>query len=90
MLRVVNTMTQRLTNEWKHSSFEEELKQDDGKKYTAYPYEVGGSLYESRAACSLLKVHWLRLIVDEGHSMGRGTNNSAYLHPGSWLNGAGQ
>ena len=84
MFRIVITTTQRLTNEWKHGSFEEELKRDDGKKYTDYPYEVGGSFYESRAACSLLKVYWLRLIVDEGHSMGRGSSNSAILFA-SWI-----
>lgn len=83
VFQIVLTTTQRLTNEWKHGSFEDELQQDKGsKKYSAYFYEVGGD--DSRSACSLLKVHWFRLIVDEGHSMGRGSSNSAILFA-SWI-----
>jgi SNF2 family DNA or RNA helicase len=83
MFRIVLTTTQRLTNEWKNGSFEDELQQDKGsKKYSAYYYEVGGD--DSRSACPLLKVNWFRLIVDEGHSMGRGSSNSAILFA-SWI-----
>jgi len=85
MFRVVLTTTQRLTNEWKHGSLEEELNQDNRKKkYSSVFYEVGGSPRESRTACSLLKVHWFRLVVDEGHSMGRGSSSSAILFA-SWI-----
>jgi SNF2-related domain len=30
----------------------------------------------SKESCELLKVHWLRMVVDEGHSMGNDKNNS--------------
>jgi SNF2 family DNA or RNA helicase len=71
-------------NEWKHGSFEEELKKGDGDERSSVPYEVGASAYRSTTACSILKVHWFRLIVDEGHSMGRGSNNSTILFA-SWV-----
>lgn len=82
MFRIVITTTQRLTNEWKHGSYEEELHQDNGRKKYSELYEVYGS--DSRSSCTLLKVHWFRLVVDEGHSMGRGSSNSA-ISFASWI-----
>ena len=84
MFRIVITTTQRFSNEWKHGNFEEELKHGDRDWRTTVPYEVDASRYRSRGACSLLKVHWFRLIVDEGHSMGRGAENSSILFA-SWI-----
>lgn len=82
MFRIVITSTQRLTNEWKNGSYEEELQQDEGRKKYTELYEVFES--GSRSSCSLLKVHWFRLIVDEGHSMGKGSSNSA-ISFASWI-----
>ena len=79
LFTVVLTTTQRLTNEWKNGSFEEELKSDDGR--FVCPFMIRD---HTTRACSLLKIHWTRLIVDEGHAMGRGKQNSAIIFA-SWI-----
>lgn len=59
--KVVLTSYNRLSSEWRHGSVESELRasKKDGKSY---------ALDEKAEASDLLKVHWLRLIVDEGVS----------------------
>ena len=88
MFAMVITTNQRFTNEWKNGSFEEELRQLETGAQRKYNSEVEhdfkSSLAQSDEACPLLKVSWLRMIVDEGHSMGRGGMNSAILFS-SWI-----
>lgn len=75
MFSIVISTNQRFTNEWKNGSFEDELKRD------SIEYRLQD---DSEEACSLLKVNWLRMVVDEGHSMGRGKDNSA-ISFASWI-----
>jgi hypothetical protein len=88
MFALVITTNQRFTNEWKNGSFEEELRQQETGRQVIYESNADGdtksSFAQSDEACPLLKVHWLRMIVDEGHSMGRGTVNSA-ISFASWI-----
>lgn len=84
MFSVVITTTKRFTNEWKNGSFQEEVKRRKDNKYSS---STSYAFFDNRhdvGACPLLKVHWLRMIVDEGHSMGRGQGNSA-IYFASWI-----
>ena len=88
MFQIVMTTNQRFTNEWKNGSFEEELRRLETGVQSTYEGDVDHDfkslLAQSDEACPLLKVSWLRMIVDEGHSMGRGGANSAILFA-SWI-----
>lgn len=68
--QIVLTSYNRLSAEWKFGSVEQELK--------ASKRGIVSSIYDGPApeASHLLKVHWLRLIVDEGHVMGKNPNNA--------------
>lgn len=85
---LVITTNQRFTNEWKNGSYEQELRLREagclGTYESEVDYDLRSSFAQSEEACSLLKVNWLRMIVDEGHSMGRGTKNSA-ISFASWI-----
>jgi len=81
MFSIVLTTTKRFSYEWRNGSFEEEIKCSDGFKS---PYAEHGSTVQPLSACPLLKIYFTRLIVDEGHSMGRGQQNNAILFA-SWI-----
>jgi SNF2 family DNA or RNA helicase len=75
---IVITTTHRFMNEAKRGSFEEELGRkwlDDG---------VENSEVIPKDACELLKIHWSRMVVDEGHSMGNDKSNSS-IKFASWI-----
>ena len=86
MFQIVLTTNQRFTNEWRNGSFEDELKQKsrNDEQGRSNNFDFRSSLTQSEEACPLLKVFWLRMIVDEGHSMGRGKENSA-ISFASWI-----
>jgi len=80
---IVITTTQRFMQEWKNGSFQSELERKDSDDTPAFrdPYYLKT---ESDVPCELLKVHWLRLVVDEGHSMGNDQTNST-IQFASWV-----
>jgi len=82
---IVITSNSRLTYEWKHGSFQDELKRmgDSSDGANDLEYACFDTLNRGYAACPLLKVHWLRLVVDEGHSMGKTNQNSVRF--ASWI-----
>lgn len=83
MFSIVITTNQRMTNEWKNGSFENEVSRK-AREDNPEVYGYRALLSESEESCPLLKVNWLRLIVDEGHSMGRGRDSSA-ISFASWI-----
>lgn len=75
---IVLTSYNRFTSDWKNGSVEQEMRASKGKSNC--------SLYwgeDDTGASALLKVRWLRVIVDEGHVLGKSTNN--LIQFASWL-----
>jgi SNF2-related domain len=72
MFQIVITTTHRFMNEAKRGSFQTELDLRDSMEDNPY----SGFLTEDEKCSVLLKIHWLRLVVDEGHSMGHDKTNS--------------
>lgn len=87
MFRIVITTTQRFMNESKKGSFQDELERHNSNDVPAWrhatDYDEEGKSDE--AVCELLKVHWLRMVVDEGHSMGNDKTNST-IQFAAWVN----
>jgi len=84
--QIVITSNSRFMYEWKNGSFQDELRrmseESPGEDNVEFAYF--NSLDRSDSACPLLKIHWLRLVVDEGHSMGRTQQNSS-VQFASWI-----
>lgn len=74
LFRIVVTSNHRFSTEWKNGSFEAELKRNNSYHrdrneghYSDNDYlRVRRHLAQSDESCPLLKVNWLRMIVDEG------------------------
>jgi SNF2-related domain len=88
MFKIVVTTSRRFEREWKNGSLQEELQNaksaaqaaDNGAANITYER----SFRQSNEACSLLKIHWLRMIVDEGHSMAKGRHSNT-IQFASWI-----
>lgn len=87
MFKIVITTSHRFSSEWKNGSFEDELRRQGPNEIDddSFCREFRSNLAEAEESCPLLKVNWLRMIVDEGHSMGRGKDNSS-ISFASWIN----
>jgi SNF2 family DNA or RNA helicase len=86
MFQIVITTTHRFMNEWKKGSFQDELERDNTDDIPVYRYATDDFEQDkSKEACELLKVHWLRMVVDEGHSMGNDKTNST-IQFAAWVN----
>lgn len=68
---IVVTTNTRFSQEWKNGSFQKEVEKC--QQGTAERLFERGLDRSTAEVCSLLKIHWLRMIVDEGHSMSRGS-----------------
>jgi len=79
---IVLTSYNRFTADWKSGSVEQELR-SKGSSYNDDNDKYWGE--EESEASSLLKVHWLRVIVDEGHVMGKNSTNMIQF--ASWIKG---
>ena len=81
---IVITTTQRLSYEYQNGSFQSELAQGQNgtPKYIADIRDA--SVTTSINACSLFKVQWTRIIVDEGHSMAKDRTSSTIISA-SWI-----
>jgi hypothetical protein len=79
---IVITTTSRFSQEWKNGSFQEEIERNlDGASERIFERSLDRSM---ASVCSLLKIHWIRTVHDEGHSMGRAALGSS-IQFASWI-----
>jgi hypothetical protein len=74
--QIVMTSNRRFINEWKNGSFREEIRREN--------MDLPGFSDSSAEVCSLLKVYWHRMVIDEGHSMAKDRENST-IQFASWI-----
>jgi len=87
--QIVITTTQRFMHECKHGSFESELEArnepvDVPRYLDPFYMSKNGSAVEN-PTCELLKVFWHRLVIDEGHFLGKDQTNST-IQFATWVN----
>ena len=72
---IVITTTSRFSQEWKNGSFQHEIE----RPTRGMPERLFESCMDRSASevCPLLKIHWLRMIIDEGTSCICGNKPSA-------------
>lgn len=86
MFQIVITTTHRFMNESKKGCFQDELERHNSDDIPAFRYLHDEYEQENaKEACELLKVQWLRMVVDEGHSMGNDKLNST-IQFAAWVN----
>jgi len=83
MFHIVVTTTDRFKNEWVKGSFQKELDQETSSVKASNQMGLYSGDSDEKA-CPLLKVYWLRMIVDEGHSMGKSSQGST-IQFASWI-----
>jgi hypothetical protein len=66
LFHIVITTNQRFSYEWRRGSFEDELNDTGGFATADISDEARMARSQSASACPLLRVDWLRMIVDEG------------------------
>ena len=79
--QIVITTIQRFSNEWKNGSFEQDVRRSESIDVPGY---MEGHEATEKTACSLLKIYWHRMVIDEGHSMAKGQENSS-IQFASWI-----
>lgn len=79
--QIVITTVQRFSNEWKNGCFEHDVRRSESNDVPGYAEAHEAT---EKSVCSLLKIYWHRMVIDEGHSMAKGQENSS-IQFASWI-----